>query len=520
MYTPTIDSVFSRVSLLVLVLTAFSAISGCARFDLQQTHPQSYTLENTQHTRTKAAIAKLTQGQKNNTSGFYLSSDGIEALALRLVLAEGADVSIDVQYYLIKNDIIGKVFTGALLKAADRGVRVRVLLDDIFTQGSDDVMLALHSHPNIEIRLFNPFASRNFRPGDLLNYKQLNRRLHNKSFTVDNQLTIIGGRNIAAEYFGAREDLNFNDLDIVAIGPIVNETSSMFDDYWNSQLSVPVNAVAKPRGNNVITLHQFRYHMANTLVNLEETLYSSALIKDASKFIDHIGKKFTWAPYQLIYDSPEKALGKTPKTSITQSISDEIHKAQESLLIISPYFVPLQSGIEGIKKLQDNNIQVSIVTNSQAANNHLLVHSGYAPYRKKILATGAKLYEAKYDTPTIEALRLDLENSEATLHTKAFVVDDKAFFIGSFNFDPRSADINTELGVMVYSPKMIKSALKNTPQELNEHTYEVTLNHKKQLQWLDKSQDDVQALRPEPNTSAWNRFKVKILSLFPIDSQL
>jgi putative cardiolipin synthase len=230
----------------LVVVFALALTSACATIDFDYPRSPSLAVQDTDDTNLGRQVDREVANHPTNESGFYPIYDGIEALAARLSMAERAERSIDAQYYLIKRDIVSTVFIDALLRAADRGVRVRLLLDDIFTAGYDAGMAGLDSHPNFEIRIFNPFGRAG---GRILNaitdFSRINRRMHNKSFTVDNQITLIGGRNIADEYFGAREDARFSDLDVVGIGPVVQQVSEMFDAYWNHETAFPLPAFAK-----------------------------------------------------------------------------------------------------------------------------------------------------------------------------------------------------------------------------------------------------------------------------------
>ena len=498
-------------------------VSACSTVDLEQSYPESHVIQNTQQTSLGQLAKRLSANKKADQSGFYALTEGVEAFALRLAMAETAEKSIDLQYYLIKNDLSGQMLIHSLLQAADRGVRVRILLDDIFTQGYDAGMLALESHPNIQIRLFNPFANRKFRGLDFHRVAQVNRRLHNKSFTVDNQFTIIGGRNIATEYFAAHESMNFHDLDVLSVGPLVSEVSAMFDQYWNSRPAVPVTAVASNKGQDLaLELQRMHERLAQTWQGAKNSDYGLAVLEDLESFSLHINQQFFWAPYTLVYDAPEKGLKSEAKnaTNIVSALGEAISQAEHSLVIISPYFVPLKDGIRRLQALHDRGVAVTVITNSFKANNHSIVHAGYAPYRKRIIQTGAKLYEAKADTQVNDAERLKIGDSGATLHTKMFVVDNKAVFVGSFNFDPRSANLNTELGVIIYAENAADAALKSIRESLNDSTYEVVLTEDNKLQWLERSGNQMKEFSKEPGSSAWERFKLNILGLLPIRSQL
>ena len=286
-----------------VVLFLASVVSGCATVDFDLPKIESRAFSDTQDTELGQDVAPFTEAHPGK-SGFYLQSDGVEALATRLFLADIAERSIDAQYYLITDDITGYLFIEFLSEAADRGVRVRLLLDDIQPKGYDLGLAALDSHPNFEIRIFNPFARGG--PRNVWNagsFSRINRRMHNKTFTVDNQITIVGGRNIAAEYFAARGDVNFGDMDAVAVGPIVQEVSNQFDTYWNDEYAMPVQNFTEPLDDPEAALAELSKVLNQSREDVKKTAYADALIKKFA-FIDEEVEfeDFRWADYQLVYD--------------------------------------------------------------------------------------------------------------------------------------------------------------------------------------------------------------------------
>jgi putative cardiolipin synthase len=438
-------------------------------------------------------------------------------------MAERAEMSIDAQYYLIKADVVGYAFVEVLLRAADRGVRVRFLLDDFLASGFDTGMAALDSHPNIEIRIFNPFARRSFRAIDgITSFSRINRRMHNKSFTVDNQITIIGGRNIAAEYFGAREDAKFGDLDVMGIGPVVQDVSNMFDDYWNYVAAAPVPAFAKMPDDPDAALVELRKRVAESRDSIHDTPYAEAVRRQVEHYIQSEDEIFMWAPYTLAVDSPDKSNKKraAEAASITTPIRHALLTAKKEVILVSPYFVPRKNGIEVLTTLQESGVEITVITNSLAANNQKTVHGGYAPSRKPLLKAGVKIYEVRPDAGVSGSEYVAGSAARATLHTKAFMVDRYDTFIGSFNFDPRSANINTELGVIIHSAAFAEGLKANFDRKLRDNTYEVFLNEKGQLRWNEFNGDEVIVHTKEPSTTWWNRFMAGFYRALPIRGQL
>ncbi|WP_279246115.1 phospholipase D family protein [Candidatus Litorirhabdus singularis] len=508
---------------LIQILALAALAAGCSTVDFDYPKPESSALSETQDTYLAKHFRGAGDSYPEDYAGFQTLSDGIEALSVRLALADLAEKSIDAQYYLLKKDVTGKAFVLSLLRAADRGVRVRLLLDDMFTGGYDAGLAGLDSHPNIEIRIFNPFASRSARFWDgITGFSRINRRMHNKSFTIDNQVTLIGGRNIADEYFGARKDAKFGDLDVLGIGPVVQDVSSMFDTYWKHERSAAINAFAKMPEDPAIELERLRKAFTQAEKEIMTTRYAAAVTESIITSAQGELGMFTWAPYQLAVDSPDKSISSKSATaaSITTPLLESILAAKKEVLIISPYFVPGKSGVEALVKLQESGIAVTIITNSLAANNQIMVHGGYAPSRKPLLQAGIKIYEVRADATIAGSEIVAADDAKTTLHTKAFAVDRKEAFIGSFNFDPRSANINTELGVIIRSEKIATEIAVLIEEKAPAGAFEVFLNDDNKLRWrgLDNGVDVV--LDKEPQSTQWQRFQAGFYRILPIDSQL
>jgi putative cardiolipin synthase len=503
-----------------IFLVAFMwVVTGCASIDYDYPRDESYFDPDTADTRLGQGIAPLAATKPPGQSGFYPMEDGVDALATRILLAERAEKTIDVQYYLIKNDIVGRAFILSLLRAADRGVRVRLLLDDMFTKGYDVGMAALYSHPNFDIRIFNPFrrGATGRTLGAATEFGRINRRMHNKSFTVDNQITIIGGRNIADEYFGVREDAKFGDLDVIGIGPIVQEVSNMFDTYWNHPTALPVPAFVKELEDSEAALNELRDGLEGAMDDVRDSKYAEAVRTRVLRYTDSDESLFDWAPYRLVVDSPDKGVKqKASETDlITAPLFESLQKAEHELIIISPYFVPRKGGIEGLSELQERGVAVTIITNSLAANNQFTVHGGYAPSRKPLLEAGVKIYEARPDADVSGTEFVNASGAKATLHTKAFIVDDKEVFIGSFNFDPRSANINTELGVIIEDPELAVVFATLIEEALQTQTYEVFLNEKGKVRWRGYENGEEVIYDKEPQTTWGQRFMAGFARILP-----
>lgn len=517
------DGPMTRVPALVLLAAASVFQLGCASVDFDYPKPESYGLAETDDTHLGQQLIPIVQDMPGDQSGFFPIGDGIEALAARVVMAQRAERSIDAQYYLLKNDLSGRVFLLALLRAADRGVRVRLLLDDMFTKGYDAGMAGLDAHPNIEIRIFNPFARRSARAMDgVTSFSRINRRMHNKSFTADNQITLIGGRNIADEYFGARLDAKFGDLDVIGIGPVVQDVTDMFDTYWNHTRAAPVPAFAKMPEDPEAELERVRAGLEESFREARSTIYGAAVRQVVEQYMDGDGSEFVWAPYSLAVDSPDKAYKEkaAEAQNIVSRLVESLASAETELLIVSPYFVPLDSGIKALSEAQARGVDVTVITNSLAANNQATVHGGYAPSRKPLLSAGVRIWEVRADAEVSGAELVARSGAKATLHTKAFIVDRREAFIGSFNFDPRSANINTELAVIIQSPELAEELASAVDKNISTHAWEVFLNEDGKLRWRGLEDGEEVIYKKEPQTTWGQRFAVGFMRVVVPKGQL
>ena len=503
------------------LLVTLALSSACATIDFDAPKAASYAFTDTADTLLAERTSEFDIGEPG-TSGFKMIIDGIEALGARMRLALRAERSIDMQYYLIHGDTAGAMLLDELVEAADRGVRVRILVDDVLTKGTDRALSTLDAHQNIQVRVFNPFSNRMFRSLNFLtDFDRVNRRMHNKVFIADNLVAVVGGRNIGDEYFAAREDFNFGDLDAVALGPVVNELSAMFDLYWNHRLAVPVYQAIGPPKNPEQALAAGRERLDKRMGELRGSRYGH-LIEDyvEYRYIDPV--EFSWVPYDLVYDSPDKAetAPNPDAASIRIPLREAVMDARRELIVLSPYFVPTERMFEGFRVLRDRGVEVYVITNSLSANNHGAVHAGYAPWRKKLLEIGVQLFEVRRDAQATGVDQSGMAESGGTLHTKAFVVDRQIFFLGSFNWDPRSAYINTEMGLILQAPEFGEEAYERMEAALDTHTYRLVLADDGGLRWVTYDDGERVVYNKEPETSWWRRFVVGFIGIFPVDGQL
>jgi len=509
---------------LLLAAVLLVGMTGCASIDFNYPRTQSTAVTDTDGTHYGSIVAQTSASRPAGQSGFYPLNDGIDALTARLLLANRAERSIDTQYYLIKTDTTSTAFIDALLRAADRGVRVRLLVDDVFTAGYDAGMAALDSHPNFEVRIFNPFRRGSIGRAwsGMTDLGRVNRRMHTKTFTVDNQITILGGRNIADEYFGAREDAKFGDLDVVGFGEIANEVSDMFDSFWNHETALPVPAFAEMPDDPAAELEKLRGRLSEARGKIEQTKYADAVRATALEFMDMELDMLDWTTYQLVYDSPDKGIKSKdgPEIAITMPLGEALKSAKENVIIVSPYFVPRKRGIEFLSDMQARGINVTVVTNSLAANNQLTVHGGYSPSRKPLLRSGVRIYEVRADADVAGSEIIAASGAKATLHTKSFLVDGKRLFIGSFNFDPRSANLNTESGVIIESEQMGSHFEEAFANSIEAQAYEVFLNEDGKVRWRGFEDGQEVIYKKEPQSTWGQRFFAGFMRFIPVRSQL
>ena len=512
-----------------LLLLAFGLLGACASLPPNSDREPSFAMRDSANT-IFARATKDDLDRHPGKSGFHLLPIGLDAFAARALLAHRAEKSIDAQYYLLHNDLAGKLFLDVLLKAADRGVRVRLLVDDMALDENKDLgAAALDAHPQIEIRVFNPFGRGTARWFQYLSrLGEVTRRMHNKSFTVDNQVTIVGGRNIGNEYFDADDGLVFGDLDVLAVGPVVDEVSSTFDLYWNSALSYPVGTLVRDNSTAEHLAAAKRY-LAEFTQQQRDSAYLRALRE--SPIIDLVSDwrfDFEWGTAEVLFDDPAKisAARDQDHFKLTTQLNPYLDAVDRELTIFSPYFVPGKRGVAGLKRLRERGVRVRIVTNSLASTDVAIVHSGYARYRKTLLRAGVELYEIdRRLTRTERRLKKGPSgSSKASLHAKSFILDRERVFIGSLNFDPRSVVENTEIGMMIESPAIAQEMSGWFDRIASEAAFRLALEKDDQgnprLLWHRQRGEQSEVYTTEPNTGFWRRFGVGLMRLLPIESQL
>jgi putative cardiolipin synthase len=527
----------------LLALWLVLSLGGCASLPPLEGRPESVALADAHGTPIHDALAAPLAAHPG-LSGIYVLGDGEDAFAARMAMIDATARSLDIQYYIWHDDLTGRLMFDALRRAADRGVRVRLLLDDNNTKGLDPTLAALDAHPQIEVRLFNPFMQRSMRLlGFATDFARLNRRMHNKSITADGAATIVGGRNIGDEYFAAGGELGFVDLDVVAVGPVVRAVARSFDDYWRCDSSYPVDrllpaatpaevAALVQRGDAV----RAEPRGARYLDQVAQTRVMRDLVAQELPF--------EWAASSLVVDDPAKGLGKAEKKQLLSSRLDAAlgGPPAREFAIVSPYFVPGGRGTKSFRQIADSGVKVKILTNALESTDVAAVHAGYAKRRRDLLKSGIELYELRRDAregPPRTAGRVDRKGpldidpprtgpgaggtgrSDSSLHAKTFAVDAERIFIGSFNFDPRSAVHNTELGLLIDSPSMAGALSRLFLKDIPEASYQVQFDAHRKLEWVERRADgSVVRYHDEPGASAGRRLAVTVLGLLPIEGLL
>jgi putative cardiolipin synthase len=436
----------------------FAFVSGCATLHPTTPAPPSFAFEHPEATSLGRALAPAQQRHPGE-SGFGILEYGLESLVARAALADAADQTIDAQYYIYDSDEAGSILAEHLLEAADRGVRVRLLLDD-YNLGSDSDLIALSVHPKIQVRVFNPTT---FRPRwarfleYALHFHRSTRRMHNKLFIVDNEFTILGGRNVGNDYFNVRANSVFRDFDVLIAGPVTAQASSAFDLYWNSAWSVPAAALGL-RTRTPADLEKLRHKLQARVKNAErfDEEYSQGHDRYVSDLAND-GESLVWAHGEIVADPPRKIADSSAETRpVAQRLDQELEGAKQEILIEAAYFVPGQNGIELFQQLREHGVTIRLVTSALDTTDVPMAYCAYQKYRHDLVAAGVDLYEYKVHPAQERRDRkwYHLRPSYSALHSKVLVVDRRITWIGSFNLDPRSYDLNTEVAVVVNSAEL------------------------------------------------------------------
>jgi cardiolipin synthase C len=492
--------------LLLWVLTACAALPDSVQRE------RSEALTDVAATPLALDAAHATPDDQRHLSGLRLLPNGLEAMAARVALARRAQKSLDVQYYLIAPDDTGRQFLRELRDAAQRGVRVRLLIDDLHVAALDAHLMALAAHDNVEVRYFNPLPVRGstFQARLLLSLHQfdrVNRRMHNKLFIADNSVAVTGGRNIANEYFMRGTAANFIDMDVLSVGPVVRGLSEVFDRYWNSELSYPIDALARPFASREAALESFA-----------DWVRDASVVEPGAPAIEQVlaePRALQFASVQVVADDPAKAAGEgaAPSGTALDSTLLTLRAAEREVMVVSPYFIPGERGMKLMQRAIDQGIKVSVMTNSLAATDEPLAYWGYVRYRSAMLKMGVAVSELSPVSNRKLDLLGDFRSSQGALHAKVAVADRRWLMIGSMNMDGRSARSNTELGLVIDSPELAEEAMALMSEYWSNSHYRLRLAGGG-VEWVAPDSDRPAVHRSEPDVSWLKRMRLGMVSMF------
>ncbi|MGJ7511391.1 phospholipase D family protein [Variovorax sp. GT1P44] len=511
-----------RLLRLAMLFAAIALLAACGSLPMAPERPGEYASQPDPSTRLAKIVADSTPPDEH--SGFRLMPLGVYSLDARIQLARRAQASLVVQYYQLENDETGRLLMRALREAAARGVRVRLLVDDLYTAKSQQPLLALAQTPNIEIRLFNPFCCG--RDGFLSRFaaspqeiSRLNHRMHNKLFIADGVMAVVGGRNIADEYFVLSPAQNFIDMDALVVGKVVRELELIFDAYWNSKEVWPVQEIVKGEGGRKPGPQDFDHWIGMSSMPPKIQLPPSDILGygPISEELDAGRMGLLWGEAHAVADPPNKPMYMTAdealSTSVTMKVWELLLDAKFEVDLTSPYLVPGEKGMAAFDDLSKRKVKLTLLTNSLAANDEPLVHTGYARYRRRLLEGGADLYELSPERTMANERFGSFGSSLGRLHAKTAAIDGRRVFIGSMNLDPRSATQNTELGVVVDSPQLAREMLRVIKISKLQNSYRLRLSKDTgTLEWLTNDGQKEIILTVEPESSFFLRFYNKLIS--------
>ncbi|MGJ7504702.1 phospholipase D family protein [Variovorax sp. ZT5P49] len=527
----------SRCGHWVFVMAAVLLFAGCATLPDEAPRPPTKAMAVSADT----ALGKIALASQPDPdlSGFRLMPGGDFAFDTRIQLARRAQRTLDVQYYQIENDETGRYLLRTLRDAAQRGVRVRLLMDDLYTAGEDELLLGLAATPNVELRLFNPFPAgrgsllKRF-SASLFDFSRVNRRMHNKLFIADGAMAVAGGRNIGNQYFRRTAGENFLDLDTFVTGALVPRLGSLFDQYWNSIYVRPIQSVVSSDLSREELQKRFDVATGPDTTPPPPPPAPNDLLGYSPMAEDlNAGKLgLIWATAEAYADSPERVIGKTASyggvplldvDSVRYNVVEQMRRARSEVTIVSPYLIPGASGLEVMREIRGRNVKISVVTNSLAATDEPLVHTAYRRYRPDMLKLGADLYELS-STRTRRSVRLGLfGTSVGRLHAKSAVIDRSILFVGSMNFDPRSETHNTEIGLFIRSPEMAQQALKLIDVLKQQGAYRLRFaegSSESRIEWVSDDAGKLTVLTEEPDSGFWDRTMLEILAPLTPESLL
>lgn len=518
-------------SMLAIYCSIAITVAGCSTLPKHKIEsiPETALQVDTAQT-TLAQIIQPLQEQHPDLTGYLVLFEPLEALATRLSLIDKAEKRLDLQYYIWDNDKVGSLALHALIRAADRGVKIRLLIDDNNAKSTEGIFLTLAQHPNIEVKLFNPYRFRKYRALDMiLDLKRINRRMHNKSFIADHQVALIGGRNMTNQYYNVSDNYQFSDVDVMLVGTAVKDISHSFDEYWSHEYAYKVQEVVNQSAHHLSyesLKRQLDEHYERVTVQnyLDLTSNSQAIDSLMSRDI-----QLDWVKAEVVKDSPDKIKSKAKKKEhLNFQLIQHLEQPEKNVDLISAYFVPEKKGAKMLTDLAKDGVKVRVLTNSFKANDVAVVHAFYGKYRQNLLEHGVQLYEF-LPAPNKNDLDKNTEDlakkakvsikglSRSSLHAKLMALDEKQVFIGSFNFDPRSAYLNTEIGVLLNSPPLAQAVHTTMDENLSKYAYKLVLDANKKITWQRQTPQGPVIYTKEPRMKWWQRAGIKMLSWLPIE---
>ncbi|MES2295524.1 MAG: phospholipase D family protein [Pseudomonadota bacterium] len=518
------------------IVLACTLLGGCASLPPGADFPRtpSQALAHPEQTRL-GAQAQASAAAHPGQSGFRLLSAGADGFLVRMQMIHAAAKTIDMQYFIFHGDDTGQLLTGAVLQAAARGVRVRILVDDGETAAGDEQIALLAAHPMVELRVFNPFRYRGhinmIRAAEfMLDFARLDHRMHNKLIVVDNAVALIGGRNIGDQYFQIDPDGQFADDDLFSTGPVVKDMSASFDQFWASPKAIPVQALAGGLAS-FVELDEHRQHLRQLKQERKD---------EAKSYVTRIASgeplagvlsgqlPLIWANARLVGDRPDKPSapqeGDRGPALMHGAVVEASAAAQSELLMVTPYLIPGREGMRIFDALRQRKVRVRILTSSLISSTVLLAQSGYMHYRVPLLKLGVELYEVRAqlgNTRGSGQTQAISSFGNYALHAKLFVFDRKQVLIGSMNFDQRSLHLNTEVGLLIDSPVLAQQIASRFEAMVQaENAYALNLDPSGALEWRTREGGKELSTTREPARSGWQRFSVNVLALLPLDDEL
>ncbi|PMH44486.1 hypothetical protein BCU68_03005 [Vibrio sp. 10N.286.49.B3] len=502
-------------------------LSACASLPQNTTSPSSAIYQSEQSYLSHAVKDQRQRlGLTDSETLLTLLDTGVDSFVTRIALINDAQESIDLQYYLFHSDLSGGLITAALWKAAERGVRIRVLVDDIDLDGKDIEMEKFNAHPNVEVRIFNPFVRGESRISQYVTgLGKVTRRMHNKSFSVDGSVAILGGRNLADEYFSASEEVSFGDLDVAFTGESVKEVQQAFDLYWNNDLSFNIELLTdyRPQPNDLELVSQ---QIDAFIIKNQNSLYMQAANDDdLVERINNDQSNLYVGQTVVLYDNPLKIISSHDKQqyNLAPQLQPYVDATNEELIIVSPYFVPGKEGVALFQAIVDRGVKVKILTNSMMSNDVTVVHAGYSKYRKALLKMGVELHEI--DSQRLGDLvkkshkKRSSKASKLSLHAKYYIMDRDTAFIGSFNLDPRSRNENTEIGILTKSDTLGQFLAEEFDRKIDTLAFKLTLEDG-DIIWTKMIDGKTIRYTKEPYSSWWDRTQNTLIKILPMESQL